>query len=91
MTIHPQDGEEAMEWPVHARWEARAACRDADPNIFFPEKGATKAAVREAKAVCRACPVKAECLAGALERREMYGIWGGTTETDRRKLRPVAA
>ena len=51
-----------------------AACRDADPRLFFPEPGESDA---EAKAICAACPVRAGCLAAALANRERYGVWGG--------------
>ena len=49
-------------------------CRLADPELFFAE---TPADVEQAKALCRDCPVRAVCLAGALERREPWGVWGG--------------
>jgi WhiB family redox-sensing transcriptional regulator len=62
----------------------RAACRDADPELFFPtSRGADlRAEVREAKAVCARCPVRAACAAWALEHRE-HGVWGGLDEGDR--------
>jgi len=53
---------------------AEAACRTADPEVFFPE---TPAAVQEAKRLCTGCPFRAPCLAGAVERREPWGVWGG--------------
>jgi WhiB family redox-sensing transcriptional regulator len=52
----------------------RLPCRLADPELFFAESPAD---VEEAKALCRDCPLQAECLAGALERREPWGVWGG--------------
>lgn len=65
-------------------WQDRALCAQTDPEAFFPEKGgSTRAAVR----VCGACEVRTECLEYALAHDERYGIWGGTTERARRRLR----
>lgn len=69
-------------------WQARAACKDCDPELFFP-LGTTGAAVPDiewAKAICAACPVQPECLDFALKTRQEFGIWGGTTEDERRAL-----
>ena len=55
-----------------------------DPDLFFPERGAS---TREAKAVCRACVVQNECLEYALVNGEKFGIWGGLSERERRRLR----
>ena len=64
-------------------WAAYGACRGADPNLFFPtEEDDAAAALR----ICGGCPVQAECLEWALESRVRYGVWGGTTERDRRRL-----
>jgi WhiB family redox-sensing transcriptional regulator len=49
-------------------------CRLVDPEVFFAESPAD---VESAKALCQDCPVRAVCLAGALERREPWGVWGG--------------
>lgn len=65
-------------------WTAVAACRGMDPATFFPRRGAP---TREAKAVCARCPVKAECLRSSLEEGERFGIWGGFSERERRRLR----
>ena len=65
------------------RWEAEAACRGMDPSIFFP---LNEDDALEAVAVCRACPVRDECLSWALETRERFGVWGGTTEKQRRSM-----
>jgi WhiB family transcriptional regulator, redox-sensing transcriptional regulator len=76
--------------PTAARdWRDRAACRDADPEAFFPD--ATRgviyvAAVEYAKTTCRRCPVVTACLSWALGTRQEYGIWGGTTEPERKAL-----
>ncbi len=65
-------------------WHEAALCAQTDPEVFFPEKGGS---TRAAKATCRVCPVAAECLAWALEHDERFGIWGGTSERDRRRLK----
>jgi WhiB family transcriptional regulator, redox-sensing transcriptional regulator len=73
---------------VHASWRADAACRDADPDLFFPI-GTAKAAPRqieEAKRICRSCPAQTQCLAWALDNRVADGVWGGTTEDERRVI-----
>src|SRR5690606_6979844 len=69
-------------------WRHRAACRGEDPELFFPigTSGPALLQVEQAKAVCRRCSVIDQCLAEALQRREMYGIWGGTTEAERAVL-----
>ncbi len=69
-------------------WQDRALCAQTDPEAFFPEKGGS---TREAKRVCRSCEVRAECLDYALERNELYGIWGGLSERERRLLKREAA
>lgn len=61
----------------------RAACRGMDPGIFFPERGSS---AMPAKTVCMVCPCRAACLAYALRHHEREGVWGGTSEKDRRKL-----
>jgi WhiB family redox-sensing transcriptional regulator len=65
-------------------WQQRGACRGADPNLFFPERGES---VKEAKAVCTGCPVREECLEYALENHEVLGIWGGLSGRERRQQR----
>lgn len=66
------------------RWQDSAACIGADAAIFFPESGDP---VGPAKAICRACPVREQCLADALERGEVHGVWGGLSAKERRKYR----
>jgi WhiB family redox-sensing transcriptional regulator len=66
------------------KWYADAACLRVDPDLFFPEKGETD---EEAKAVCGGCDVRAECLAYALERRNLVGVWGATNANERDKRR----
>lgn len=66
-------------------WTDRAACRDVDPEVFFPISR-NAAAASEAIAICEGCPVRHECLTVALTRAEV-GVWGGTTEAQRRRIR----
>ena len=65
-------------------WQERALCAQTDPEAFFPEKGGS---TREAKRVCTGCEVKPECLEYALARDERFGIWGGMSERERRRLK----
>lgn len=65
-------------------WQERALCAQTDPEAFFPEKGGS---TREAKKVCQGCEVRAECLDYALANDERFGIWGGLSERERRKLK----
>lgn len=65
-------------------WQERALCAQTDPEAFFPEKGGS---TREAKKVCVSCDVRSECLDYALENDERFGIWGGLSERERRKLK----
>jgi WhiB family redox-sensing transcriptional regulator len=65
-------------------WQERALCAQTDPEAFFPEKGGS---TREAKKVCTQCEVRAECLEYALAHDERFGIWGGLSERERRKLK----
>ena len=65
-------------------WQERALCAQTDPEAFFPEKGGS---TREAKRVCTGCDVRSECLEYALENDERFGIWGGLSERERRKLK----
>jgi|SRR5699024_9652312 len=69
------------------RWQERALCAQTDPEAFFPEKGGS---TREAKQVCLTCEVRSECLQYALEHDERFGIWGGLSERERRKLKKRA-
>lgn len=69
-------------------WRDGAACRDHDPELFFPvsEIGPGAEQVEQAKAVCATCPVRAECLEYALDNALDYGIFGGLTESERREF-----
>ena len=68
-------------------WQERALCAQTDPEAFFPEKGGS---TREAKKVCLSCEVRGECLEYALANDERFGIWGGLSERERRKLKKRA-
>ena len=75
-------GDEVDEGPL--AWQERALCAQTDPEAFFPEKGGS---TREAKRVCASCEVREECLEYALANDERFGIWGGLSERERRKLK----
>lgn len=72
----------------HIDWRENAACRDTEPELFFPvtELGPGARQVAQAKAVCGACPVRAKCLSYALGNGLTAGIFGGATEGERRNL-----
>jgi len=65
-------------------WQRRANCMGVDPELFFPERGAS---TREAKEVCRGCVVREDCLEFAIANSEKFGIWGGMSERERRRVR----
>ncbi len=79
----------AMVDPIEAElsWQERALCAQTDPESFFPEKGGS---TREAKKVCIGCEVRPECLEYALGHDERFGIWGGLSERERRRLKKAA-
>jgi WhiB family redox-sensing transcriptional regulator len=68
---------------VKADWTAQGKCRDMDPAIFFPSDGI---GVQVAQRICVDCPVKVECLEYALADRIDHGVWGGTSERERRRI-----
>jgi WhiB family redox-sensing transcriptional regulator len=68
-------------------WQADSLCAQTDPEAFFPEKGGS---TRDAKKICASCDVRAQCLEYALRNDERFGIWGGLSERERRKLRKRA-
>ena len=75
-------------WNEH-QWRTSAMCRDLDPDLFFPV-GVTGMAVDQieaAKEFCQICPSRGECLEFAVTTNQEYGVWGGTTEDERRVLR----
>ncbi|SDH82164.1 WhiB family transcriptional regulator [Agrococcus jejuensis] len=68
-------------------WQVDALCAQTDPEAFFPEKGGS---TRDAKRICEGCDVRAQCLDYALQNDERFGIWGGLSERERRRLRRSA-
>lgn len=68
---------------IHEPWMDGALCAQVDMDIFYPEKGGT---TRPAKAICARCDVQSECLIFALEHDERFGVWGGKSERERRRL-----
>lgn len=64
-------------------WRQRGACNGLDPAIFFPD---SEESAEEAKSICAMCPVCISCLEHALASRERDGVWGGTTEKERRRI-----
>jgi WhiB family transcriptional regulator, redox-sensing transcriptional regulator len=84
----------ALAWNTSSGWDAdnwrtEASCRDLDTDLFFPagETGLAAIQIQQAKAICRTCPVSAACLEFAMVTHQEYGIYGGTTEDERRRLR----
>lgn len=74
------------ERPARRDWRTSAACRTADPELFFPvsEIGPAREDIARAKEVCYSCRVRRQCLQFALATHQIYGVWGGTTEEERR-------
>jgi WhiB family transcriptional regulator, redox-sensing transcriptional regulator len=72
-------------WDI-PRFTEPALCAEIDPELWYPFASGN-ASAKSAKAVCRRCPARLECLAWALEHHEEYGVWGGTTVKDRARLR----
>lgn len=82
---HP--GEDVVE---EMDWRQSAACRGIQTELFFPAGDVAPEPVAQAehaKAICRECPVTAQCLAYAMATKEPFGVWGGLTEEERRVLR----
>jgi WhiB family redox-sensing transcriptional regulator len=75
---------DAADAPTDESWRRAALCAETDPEAFFPEKGGS---TREAKRVCAGCPVRMQCLEYALGNDERFGIWGGLSERERRRIR----
>jgi WhiB family redox-sensing transcriptional regulator len=73
-----------MTHSVFVPMRANGLCAETDPELFFPEKGGSTAA---AKALCEKCAIRADCLDYALAHGERFGIWGGLSERERRRLR----
>lgn len=70
-------------------WRLKASCRSVDPDLFFPvgTTGLALEQIEQAKAVCRSCPAQEPCLEFALSTNQESGVWGATSEEERRKLR----
>ena len=77
---------------MYVNWREDVACRDADPDLFFPisTTGAALRQMEEAKRICRGCPVQIQCLAWALASGVTDGVWGATTPDERRVIRSLS-
>jgi WhiB family transcriptional regulator, redox-sensing transcriptional regulator len=73
---------------IEPDWQERGLCSQTDPEAFFPEKGGS---TREAKKICDRCEVRPDCLKYALSHDERFGVWGGLSERERRKIKRAAA
>jgi WhiB family transcriptional regulator, redox-sensing transcriptional regulator len=73
---------------AEADWRSRGACLSVDPELFFPLSSVGPAAgqLSQAKSVCARCPVRSECLDFAIATRQVHGVWGGTSEDERRRI-----
>ena len=73
---------------AEADWRSRGACLSVDPELFFPLSSVGPAAgqLSQAKSVCTRCPVRTKCLDFALATRQVHGVWGGTSEEERRRI-----
>jgi WhiB family redox-sensing transcriptional regulator len=72
-----------------SQWRSLSACRAEDPEMFFPAARTVTVFVQlaRAKAVCARCPVTDDCLRYALATGQQYGVWGGTSEEERKSMR----
>ena len=85
LSLVPTGAPEFEPEPISSdQWQDRALCAQTDPEAFFPEKGGS---TREAKKICLGCEVRSECLEYALAHDERFGIWGGLSERERRRLK----
>jgi WhiB family redox-sensing transcriptional regulator len=84
LSLVPDRIELAPEFEDDDQWQERGLCAQTDPEAFFPEKGGS---TREAKRICQGCEVKDRCLEYALANDERFGIWGGLSERERRRLK----
>lgn len=84
LSLVPDPVEQYMLTPDDELWQEKALCAQTDPEAFFPEKGGS---TREAKRICQGCEVKDACLEYALANDERFGIWGGLSERERRRLK----
>lgn len=72
-------------------WVEKAACRGVDPDVMVPwvPRGSNGSEADQAKSICATCPVRQPCLDAALERPALKGVWGGTSEAERRAIRKM--
>ena len=84
LSLVPEVSDYPMLTPDDPLWQEKALCAQTDPEAFFPEKGGS---TREAKRICLGCEVKDACLDYALANDERFGIWGGLSERERRRLK----
>ncbi|WP_448461405.1 WhiB family transcriptional regulator [Mycolicibacterium sp. XJ870] len=84
LSLVPDEFDVAPATDEEDQWQERALCAQTDPEAFFPEKGGS---TREAKRICQGCEVKNACLDYALAHDERFGIWGGLSERERRRLK----
>jgi len=86
MTTSPRPLSAEMITMPDRDWRQLAACRHADPELFFPvsASGPSVDQITQAKAICAGCPVRRHCQAFAVHTRQDHGVWGGTTEHERR-------
>lgn len=77
-----------LEVAAESRWQDQARCAEVDTEIFYPENGGLD---RPAKKICAGCEVRAECLEFAVDNNEIWGIWGGFSERERRNMKREAA
>jgi len=79
-----EDLKEALRADERLAWQDGANCKGANADLFFPERGAS---TRTAKGICRECQVREDCLEFAITTGEKFGIWGGLSERERRRIR----
>jgi len=79
-----EDLKEALGFDEQLAWQDNANCKGANANLFFPERGAS---TRTAKGICRECQVRGACLEFAITTGEKFGIGGGLSERERRRIR----
>jgi WhiB family transcriptional regulator, redox-sensing transcriptional regulator len=84
LSLVPDRVEAAPATEEDDQWQENALCAQTDPEAFFPEKGGS---TREAKRICLGCEVRDKCLEYALANDERFGIWGGLSERERRRLK----
>jgi WhiB family transcriptional regulator, redox-sensing transcriptional regulator len=82
--LQPSPFSEPGDLFASAAFMAFGACRGSDPDLFFPDRGES---LEPAKRICSQCVVRDECLEHALANGERFGVWGGTSERERRRIR----